>query len=106
MRRILIDRARRKQAARHGGGAEHVDADGVEIASPSEKDDEILAVHEALEELAEHDQRKAELVKLRYFVGLTIAEAAEILKISAPTAKRDWAYSRAWLYKKIRSIRE
>ena len=73
------------------------------ISSGCEKDDEILAVHEALEALAEHDQRKAELVKLRYFVGLTIDEAAEILNISAPTAKRDWAYARTWLYQEIRS---
>jgi RNA polymerase sigma factor (TIGR02999 family) len=101
MRRILIDRARRKLAAKKGAGVEHVDAGEIEIAAPADKDDEILAVHEALDALAAHDARKAELVKLRYFVGLTIEDAAEVLGISAPTAKRDWTYARAWLYRKI-----
>lgn len=101
MRRILIDRARRKLAARHGGGGEHVDVDEIEIAAPA-KDDELLAVHEALDKLAAHDARKAELVKLRYFAGLSIDEAADVLGISAPTAKRDWAYARAWLFAAIR----
>jgi RNA polymerase sigma factor (TIGR02999 family) len=101
MRRILIDRARRKMAAKNGAGVEHVDAEAVEIAAPTQKEDEMLAVHEALDALAEHDARKAELVKLRYFVGLTIDDAAEVLGISAPTAKRDWTYARAWLYRKI-----
>ena len=96
MRRILIERARRKLASKHSAGAEHMDADDIEIAAPS-KDDELLAVHEALDALAAHDARKAELVKLRYFVGLTIEEAAEVVGISAPTAKRDWTYARAWL---------
>jgi RNA polymerase sigma factor (TIGR02999 family) len=103
MRRILIEGARRKSAARHGGNAEHVDAAEVEIVIPVGKDDEVLAVHEALDALAARDPRKAELVKLRYFVGLTIEEAAEILGISAPTAKRDWAYARAWIYRAIMS---
>ena len=106
MRRILIERARRKLAARHGGGVEHVDADEIDIAAPLEKADELLAVHEALDALSAHDARKAELVKLRYFVGLKIDEAAEVLEISAPTAKRDWAYARAWLFRKISSSRE
>ncbi len=101
MRRILIDRARRKNAARHGGGVEHVDADGIEVAAPFEVDEELVAVHEALDALAAHDERKAELVKLRYFAGLTIEQAAELLGISAPTAKRDWTYARAWLYREI-----
>jgi len=101
MRRILIERARRKRAAKHGANAEHVDAEAVEIASPTAKDDELLAVHEALDALAGHDPRKAELVKLRYFAGLTIEEAAEVLDISAPTAKRDWTYARAWLFRSI-----
>ena len=104
MRRILIDRARRKLAAKHGANAEHVDADEIEIAAPTPKDDELLAVHEALDALATHDPRKAELVKLRYFAGLTIEEAAEVLGISAPTAKRDWTYARAWLYRKISAV--
>ena len=94
MRRILIDRARRKLAARHGGGSAHLDVAEIDIAAPG-KDDELLAVHEALDALAAHDTRKAELVKLRYFAGLSVEEAAEVLGISAPTAKRDWAYARA-----------
>jgi RNA polymerase sigma factor (TIGR02999 family) len=101
MRRILIDRARRKLAACNGGGVEHVDADDVEIAAPTPKEDELLAVHEALDALAGRDARKAELVKLRYFAGLSIDEAADVLGISAPTAKRDWAFARAWLYRAI-----
>lgn len=101
MRRILIERARRKQSAKHGARAEHLDANDIEIAAPIEKEDELLAVHEALDALAAHDARKAELVKLRYFVGLTIDEAAEVLDISAPTAKRDWTYARTWLYRAI-----
>ena len=100
MRRILIERARRRLAMRHGGGHEPVNVDEIEIAAPS-KDDELLAVHEALDALAAHDARKAELVKLRYFAGLTIDEAAEVLGISAPTAKRDWTYARAWLFREI-----
>jgi RNA polymerase sigma factor (TIGR02999 family) len=101
MRRILIERARRKLAAKNGAGAEHVDADEIEIAAPAPKDDELLAVHEALDALAAHDARKAELVKLRYFAGLSIDEAADVLGISAPTAKRDWTYARAWLFREI-----
>jgi RNA polymerase sigma factor (TIGR02999 family) len=101
MRRILIERARRKLSAKHGAGAEHLNSDEIEIAAPASKDDELLAVHEALDALAAHDARKAELVKLRYFAGLTIEEAAEVLGISEPTAKRDWTYARAWLYRCI-----
>jgi RNA polymerase sigma factor (TIGR02999 family) len=102
MRRILIDRAPRKLAARHGGGSERVDLDEVEIAAPA-KDDELLAVHEALDKLVAHPARKAELVKLRYFAALSIDEAADALGISAPTAKRWWVYARAWLLAAIRS---
>ncbi|CAN5616625.1 ECF-type sigma factor [soil metagenome] len=100
MRRILIDSARRRAAARNGGGAVRVNADEVEIAAPS-KDEELIAIHETLDALAAHDGRKAELVKLRYFAGLTIEEAADVLGISAPTAKRDWTYARAWLFRAI-----
>ncbi len=102
MRRILIDRARRKLAAKNGAGAEHLDTDEIAIAAPTQKDDELLAVHEALDALALHDSRKSELVKLRYFAGLSIDEAADVLGISAPTAKRDWTYARAWLFREIR----
>ncbi len=101
MRRILIERARRKLSVKHGAHAEHIGADEIEIAAPPSQDDELIAVHDALDALAAHDARKAELVKLRYFVGLTIEEAAEVLNISAPTAKRDWTYAKAWLYREI-----
>jgi RNA polymerase sigma factor (TIGR02999 family) len=101
MRRILVDRARRKLAPKHGAGAEHCDFAEVEIATPLANDDELLAVNEALEEFARHDARKAELVKLRYYVGLSFEEAAEVLGVSVITAKRDWAYARAWLHHAI-----
>lgn len=104
MRRILIERARRKLSAKHGANAEHIDAHEIDIAAPIEKDDDLLAVNEALDALAAHDARKAELVKLRYFAGLTIEEAAEVLRISTPTAKRDWTYARTWLYRAISEV--
>jgi RNA polymerase sigma factor (TIGR02999 family) len=100
MRRILIDNARRKRALRHGGGQQRIPLEDVDPAAAAQ-DDELLAVHEALDKLAAQDKVKAELVKLRYFVGMTIAEAAEVLGISEPTAKRYWAYARAWLYREI-----
>jgi RNA polymerase sigma factor (TIGR02999 family) len=100
MRRILIDNARRKSAKRHGGGQQRVDVEEIDIAAPA-KDEELIAINDALEELAKADPQKAELVKLRYFIGLTNEESAEILGISAPTARRWWNYARAWLYQKI-----
>ena len=103
MRRILIERARRKLAARHGGGQENLDVDEIEIAAPVKNDDELLAVHEALEKFAAEDAAKAELVKLRYFVGLTIEDAADVLGISKATAKRWWIYARAWLHHEIKT---
>ena len=101
MRRILVERARRKHREKRGGGAEHVDVDELEIAAPLGNEEESLAVHEALDRLAAHDARKAEVVKLRYFVGFSFAETAEVLGISVPTAKREWAYARAWLHQEI-----
>ena len=100
MRRILVDRARRKKCGKHGGGQDDLDLDCVEIAAPVHGD-ELLAVHEALGLLATHDARKAELVKLRYFIGLSFEESAALLGISVPTAKRDWNYARAWLHRTI-----
>jgi len=100
MRRILIDAARRKQARRHGGGQQRINLDDVDVASEVE-DDQLLALNEALERFSAQDKTKAELVKLRYFAGLTIAEAAQVLGVSEPTAKRYWAYARAWLYREI-----
>lgn len=100
MRRILIENARRKRAARHGGGQARLDINDIEIAGVA-KNDELLAVNEALEKLAARDKQKAELVKLRYFVGLTTEEAAEVLGVSVPTADRWWNFSRAWLFEEI-----
>ena len=105
MRRILIENARRKRAARHGGGQQALDIEQVEIAAPA-KEDELLAVDEALERFAAEDTQKAELVKLRYFVGFTLEEAAEILGISVATAKRWWTYARAWLFREIAAGRD
>jgi len=101
MRRILVDNARRKRTQRHGGGQQRVELDDIKLAV--ENDDVLLAVNDALEKLAVSDKQKAELVKLRYFVGMTIEEAAQVLGISAPMAKRHWAYARAWLSEEIRS---
>jgi RNA polymerase sigma factor (TIGR02999 family) len=102
MRRILIDRARHRKAIRHGGALQRTEfADDI-IDVPSAKDDEILAIHEILDRFAEIEPRKAEVVKLRYFVGMTIEEAAEALGISTPTAKRDWIFARAWLYRELK----
>ena len=101
MRRILIDHARRRRAVRHGGGLERVPIEDLSIAAPGD-DDELLAIHEALEKLARHDAQKAELVKLKYFAGLTTEESAHVLGLSGPTAKRYWAYARAWLFREIR----
>ena len=104
MRRILIDCARTRQAARHGAGQERVDVAEIEIAAPAANDDELLAVHEALDKLAAEDARKAEVVKLRYFAGFSIEETADLLGISTPTAKRDWTYARTWLFREIREM--
>lgn len=101
MRRILVERARRKHRGKRGGGEELLDVDELEIAAPATNDEEVLAIHEALDRLAAHDARKAELVKLRYFAGLSFEEAADALGISVPTANRDWAYARAWLHQEI-----
>jgi len=100
MRRILIERARRKQALRHGSGKEHVDVTEVEIAVEA-GGEELLAVNDALVKFAARDPLKAELVKLRYFVGLTLAETANIMGISEPTVKRHWVFARAWLQAEI-----
>jgi RNA polymerase sigma factor (TIGR02999 family) len=102
MRRILIDRARRKLTQRHGGGYERVDLDGYDLAAP-ESDQQLLAVHDALDKLAKDHPVQAELVKLRYFAGLTNEETAHLLDISVSTAKNYWSFSRAWLLREIES---
>jgi len=99
MRRILIDSARRKRAQKRGGGLQRQPLDA--IAAP-EPDADLVALDEALEKLAAQDPLKARLVELRYFAGLTGAQAAEVLGISPTTADRHWAYARAWLYERVR----
>lgn len=102
MRRILIENARRKQAQRHGGGQQRVDIQEIEIACETQAG-ELFALNEALDKLTGQDPAKAQLVKLRYFVGLTLEEAADILGISLATAKRQWTFARAWLHAEIKS---
>ena len=100
MRRILVDRARHRQTQRAGNGRPHIDIDRIEVA-PAAEDSSILLVNEALEKFAVDEPQKAELVRLRYFVGLTLEEAATVLEIAEPTARRWWAFARAWLLKEI-----
>jgi len=101
MRRILVDRAREKQAIKRGGDLKRVDLDAVELASPM-PDDELLALDEALDRLSTVDTRAAEMVKLCFFVGLTQAEAARELGISLSTAERVWGFARSWLAREVR----
>lgn len=102
MRRILVERARRRQAAKRGGGTEPLPLDAVDVPASTAQDDVLLRVNDALDKLATKDPRKAELVKLRYFVGLTFEETADVLGIAVPTAKQWWAYTRAWLSVELR----
>jgi RNA polymerase sigma factor (TIGR02999 family) len=102
MRRILIERARRRMTRRHGGGLIRVDLDECDVAAP-EADAELLAVHEALNELAKEYRVQAEVVKLRYFGGRTNEEVAQILGISVSTVKNYWAFARAWLLQQIQN---
>jgi RNA polymerase sigma factor (TIGR02999 family) len=96
MRRILVDRARRRLAAKRGAGAFRVEIDEMDFLAPT-PDDQLLDVNDALEKFALVYPRKAELVKLRYFVGMSFEDSAQALGIAVPTAKQWWAYSRAWL---------
>jgi RNA polymerase sigma factor (TIGR02999 family) len=100
MRRILIDHARRKRAARRGGGATVITLDTVVPAAERSVLD-VIAVDQALDELSAVDERRCRLVEMRVFAGLTIDEAAEALGISAATVERDWAMARAWLYQRL-----
>lgn len=102
MRHILIDRARRKQTERHGGRFERVEMDDFEVAARS-PDDELLAVHEVLDAFSLQHPVQAELVKLRYFAGMTNEEASQVLGISLSTLNNYWNFSRAWLFREMRS---
>jgi RNA polymerase sigma factor (TIGR02999 family) len=101
MRRILVDTARRKNRLKRGGDQVRRDVDEVEVAAPSPRED-LLALDEALERLIAMDRSAAELVKLRYFAGLSLPEAAQVMKISPRSADRLWAYARAWLHQELR----
>ncbi len=100
MRRILIDNARRKQRLKRGGDQKKVDLDDAEFAIEAPSED-LIALDEALTKLASMDNVKADLVKLRYFAGLTLEQAAGVLELPERTAKRYWAHARAWLYREI-----
>ena len=102
MRRILIDRARRKLTQRHGGGVERVDLDGQDLASP-EVDEQLLAVHEVLDKFAKDHPVQAEVVKLRYFVGMTNEETAQVLGISVSSVNNYWMFSRTWILHEIKN---
>ncbi len=101
MRRILVDRARRRRSRKHGGELERVDLDAVELPIGGD-DDLILQVHEALDRLEVEDSEKARVVKLRFFVGLENTEVAELMGISEKTVQRHWTFAKAWLFRAMR----
>src|SRR5262249_45409426 len=100
MRRILIENARHKGRKKHGGGCQRVELDGLELAVELPVDN-LLALDEALDRLAERDAQAAKLVQLHCFAGLSIEQAAEVLAVSPRTSYRDWAFARAWLYREL-----
>jgi RNA polymerase sigma factor (TIGR02999 family) len=100
MRRILIERARRRSRIRHGGGLTRIPFQDEEVSGPA-RDPRVLSLDAALRRLEAMHPRKAEVVKLRYFIGLTIQETAETLGVSPATVKLDWSFSRAWLHREI-----
>jgi len=100
MRRILIDRARRKLARRHGGEFERIDLEGQDLAVPA-ADQQLLAVHEVLDKLTAEHPVQAEVVKLRYFAGMTNEETAQVLGISVSTVKNYWTFARTWIFQGI-----
>jgi RNA polymerase sigma factor (TIGR02999 family) len=103
MRRILVEQARQKQSVKGGGRLKRVEMNDVQVTAPQKKID-LIALDEALHKLARHDKRKADLVKLRFFVGLTIREAAVLLGIAESTADADWAYAKSWLRLELAEI--
>ena len=105
MRRILIERARAKSRLRRGSRAEHVPFEHVTLAS-EDPADTVLAINEALDQLTIRDPFKAEVVKMRYFIGLSQEEIAGALRVSVPTIRRHWATARAWLYAEIKTSRK
>jgi RNA polymerase sigma factor (TIGR02999 family) len=104
MRRILVDHARRRRAAKRGDGTSPVDVDALaHVLTAPLPDDRLLALDDALEELAALDARQARIVELRFFGGLTVEEAADVLAVSPTTIKREWATARAWLFRAVQT---
>jgi RNA polymerase sigma factor (TIGR02999 family) len=103
MRHVLIDHARRRLYAKRGGDAQHVPLDDAQSEMTEERADELVALNEALDELAKLDSRKASVVEMRYFGGLSLEETAEVLNISPMTVRRDWRAAKAWLFRKMRA---
>jgi RNA polymerase sigma factor (TIGR02999 family) len=101
MRRILVENARRKGAQRHGGGQQRIDLEPADLSAAADQD-RLLAIHEALEELARVDARQAEVVKLRYFAGLKCEEIAALQGVSEKTVRRKWTHAKAWLFERLR----
>jgi RNA polymerase sigma factor (TIGR02999 family) len=102
MRRILVERARRRQAAKHGRGIERVDLDSIELPIESEPE-RLLHIHEVLDELGAEEPIRAEVVKLHCFVGMTLIEIADVLNLSEKSVQRYWAYAKAWLRHRLES---
>lgn len=105
MRRIFLNRARDKKRLKRGGDRQRIDLDHIELALETD-DDELIALDEALERLAQVDALAAQLVKLRFFAGFTLKQAAESLRIAQRTAERQWAYARAWLFNQLQHVRD
>ncbi len=105
MRRILVDRARERNSRKRGGDLQETDLSESKLVAPATSEDELLAVHDALEELTRRDPMSADLVKLRYFVGLNMPDAANALNLPLRTAERMWTFTRSWLRKEIRDGR-
>jgi RNA polymerase sigma factor (TIGR02999 family) len=101
MRRILVENARRKGRLRHGGDMSRVEIDAEHLGVAMPLSEDLLSIHDALDDLEAVDSQAAQVVKLRYFLGLSFEETADLLKISERTAYRDWAYARAWLYSRL-----
>ena len=105
MRRILVDRARRKNRIRHGGGRRRIELEAVDVGDP-QNDDFLEALDESIESLAKENADAAKVVNLRFFAGFTIEQAAESLGISVRTANRHWAFAKAWIYQEMRADQE
>ncbi len=102
MRRILVEASRKKNATKRGGNHQRVSLDANDVADLAKSDD-VLAIDEALQKLSKHDARAAELLKLRYFAGLSTEDAGELLQLSRTVAYEQWAYAKAWLRRELQT---